>query len=424
MTSGQAPGGRAPGRQAPVAAPTRARAGRVPGFDPALHGFAFPNRFVDVLVSVGAFQLTTAGRCGGMAYLALDHWNAGRPVPPWPGTLWAPGHVPPDGHWLADDIRGRLFDSFRTGTAAKFVTWTQSSDNATWVSKGVSRWTHEDEVPKIVAAIDAGRPVPLGLVVARSLGDLGKNHQVLAYGYEKQPSGRVTILVYDSNSPGREVRLTSEPGQLGWTASNGSQWRGFFVQAYSAKRPRTLGSAAADRAQRLTVGATLTLSHVWTGRTLHSHPAVYTHPGTSGQQQVTAFGGSDHNDLWRIAGPHGTVAEDGRGLTDGDVVRLRHVATGRHLHSHAGIPSPLTGQQEVTAFGMDGAGDGNDDWRVRVDGGGPWLAGSRVRLEHVATGAALHSHRRSDARLTSGQDEVTGFDGRDQNDWWTVLEVR
>ncbi|GIG21425.1 hypothetical protein Cch01nite_21490 [Cellulomonas chitinilytica] len=414
--SGQTPG---------AGTATRARSGRVPGFDPAVHGFAFANRFVDVLLSVGAFEITTSGRCGGMAYLALDHWNAGRPVPRWPATLWAPGRVPPDGHWLADDIRSRLFDSFRTGTAAKFVTWTQSSDNATWISKGVSRWTHEDELPKVVAAVDAGRPVPLGLVVARSLGDIGKNHQVLAYGYEKEPSGRATVLVYDNNSPGQEVRLTSDPGQLGWTASNGPQWRGFFVQAYSAKRPRTIGSVALDEDLHLRTGVTLKLSHVWTGRSLHSHPAVYTHPGTSGQQQVTTYGGSDDNDLWRLAAPHGTPPDDGgRELTDGDVVRLRHVRTGRNLHSHAGFPSPLTGQQEVTAFGTDGVGDGNDDWRVEVDGGGAWLAGSRVRLVHVATGAALHSHRESDPRLTSGQDEVTGFDGRDQNDWWTVLEVR
>ncbi|MGY4645178.1 MIR domain-containing protein [Cellulomonas sp. URHB0016] len=418
MTSGQAAGG-------PT---TRAQARRVPGFDPAVHGFAFANRFVDVFLSVGTFEITTAGRCGGMAYLALDHWTAGRPVPRWPGGLWAPGHVPPDGHWLADDIRGRLFDSFRTGTAAKFVTWTQSSDHATWISKGVSRWTSEDELPKVVAAVDAGRPVPLGLVVARSLGDIGKNHQVLAYGYEKEPSGRVTVLVYDSNSPGREVRLTSEAGEPGWAASNGPRWRGFFVQAYSAKHPRTIGSTPVDAAARLTVGTTVKLSHAWTGRTLHSHPAVYTHPGSSGQQQVTTFGGSDDGDLWRLTGPHGSAPDapggGGNALTDGDVVRLRHVRTGRNLHSHAGFPSPLTGQQEVTAFGTDGVGDHNDDWRVEVDGGGPWLAGSRLRLVHVATGRALHSHHRSDARLTSGQDEVTGFDGRDQNDWWTVLEVR
>jgi len=411
--------------QQPGVAATRARSGRVPGFDPAVHGFAFANRFVDVFLSVGAFEITTAGRCGGMAYLALDHWNAGRPVPRWPGALWAPGRVPPDGHWLADDIRSRLFDSFRTATAAKFVTWSQSSDHATWISKGVTRWTLEDELPKVVAAVDAGRPVPLGLVVARSLGDIGQNHQVLAYGYEKEASGRVTVLVYDNNSPGQEVRLTSEPGRPGWTASNGPQWRGFFVQAYSAKRPRALGSVAVDEGLRLRTGATLRLSHAWTGRSLHSHPAVYTHRGTSGQQQVTTFGGSDDNDLWCLAGPHGTPPNDGgHVLSNGDVVRVRHVVTGRNLHSHAGFPSPLTGQQEVTAFGTDGVGDTNDDWRVEVDGGGPWLAGSRLRLVHVATGVALHSHHRSDPRLTSGQDEVTGFGGRDQNDWWTVLEVR
>ena len=42
---------------------------------------------------------------------------------------------------------------------------------------------------------------------------------------------------------------------------------------------------------------------------------------------------------------------------------------------------------------------------------------------HVATGAALHSHRASDPRLTAGQQEVTGYADRDVNDWWTVLEL-
>jgi dolichyl-phosphate-mannose--protein O-mannosyl transferase len=46
-----------------------------------------------------------------------------------------------------------------------------------------------------------------------------------------------------------------------------------------------------------------------------------------------------------------------------------------------------------------------------------------VRLVHVATNAALHSHRASDARLTAGQQEVTGYAKRDVNDWWTVLEL-
>jgi dolichyl-phosphate-mannose--protein O-mannosyl transferase len=42
----------------------------------------------------------------------------------------------------------------------------------------------------------------------------------------------------------------------------------------------------------------------------------------------------------------------------------------------------------------------------------------------VRTGAALHSHRHHDDVTTGGQQEVTGFGDRDDNDWWTVLEAR
>ena len=404
------------------------RSHRAVDFDPAVHGFLFPNAFVDELLTLpNGTTITTSGRCGGMSYAALDYFLSGRPVPRWAADLYAPLRVPPDEHWLARYLQERQVQSFFTGSATKFVTWTLHSDDETWVFKGVSRWTKEEEVPRVVASVDAGRPVVLGLVVARSLGKVGDNHQVVAYGYDvDRESGRTVLRVYDPNTPGREVLLESDGDQRDWTASNGRRWRGFFVQDYTPKAPRVLTRHAPSRDQQVRTGDVVKLSHVWTGRTLHSHGLAYTHPGTSGQQQVTAFDGSDDNDLWRLAAPHGNAVGvgDGHALRHGDVLRLRHVETSRHLHSHRGFPSPVTGQQEVTAFGRGGAGDTNDDWRVEVDGGGRWRGGSRVRLVHVATGVALHSHRASDPQLTAGQQEVTGFAGRDGNDWWSLLEVR
>lgn len=412
----------------PVPTDDDTRARRRVDFDPAVHGFAFPNAFVDELITLpNGTTITTAGRCGGMSYAVLDYFLSGRPVPRWSADLYAPQRVPPDENWLARYVQERQLQSFLTGSATKFVTWTLHSDHETWVFKGVSRWTKEEEVPRVIGSIDAGRPVVLGLVVARSLGKVGDNHQVVAYGYDvDDASGRVALQVYDPNSPGREVLLTSEPGQKDWSASNGRRWRGFFVQDYTPKPPRVLTRTAPSRDRQVSTGDVVKLSHVWTGRSLHSHGLAYTHPGSSGQQQVTAFDGSDDNDLWRLAAPHGNAVAvgDGHALRHGDVLRLRHVETGRNLHSHRRFPSPLTGQQEVTAFGRDGVGDAGDDWRVEVDGGGRWRAGSRVRLVHVGTGVSLHSHRRTDPQLTAGQQEVTGFTGRDGNDWWTVLEVR
>jgi len=170
-------------------------------------------------------------------------------------------------------------------------------------------------------------------------------------------------------------------------------------------------------------GAVVKLQHAATSLLLHSHPLHYGHPGGSGQQQVTCFGGYDDNDNWRLKGPDGVAGEfrAGERVQHGDVIRLEHVRTGRNLHSHGGFRSPVTGQQEVTCFGDAGVGDGNDNWRVEVEGGGAVELGVPMRLVHEATGAALHSHDGfSHPDWTRGQQEVTGFLDRDGNDFWRM----
>jgi endonuclease/exonuclease/phosphatase family metal-dependent hydrolase len=172
-------------------------------------------------------------------------------------------------------------------------------------------------------------------------------------------------------------------------------------------------------------GSTLTIRHWATGGHLHSHPYNYGHVGSSGQQQVTAFLGSDDNDLWRIKPRHGSREGAGAGpVSHGDVIRLEHIPTRRNLHSHLGYPSPVTGQQEVTSFGTNGQGDGNDDWRVEVKNDDYLSLGGMVKFVHGATNVALHSHYGfNHPQWTQGQQEVTGFRGRDDNDWWYVSEV-
>ncbi|RHA40115.1 hypothetical protein [Cellulomonas rhizosphaerae] len=372
-------------------------------FDPAVHGFGFPNAFHDDLLTLpNGMKISTAGRCGGMAYLSLDLFHSGAPAPRWGAGLYAPKRVPPDENWLADVIRGRLFDSFKVLSAATFITWSMHPDGALGPLKGVARWTSQDELPQVVRAVDEGRPVPLGLVVARSIGAIGKNHQVVAHGYAR--TGDVTsLLITDSNSPGQEVTLTPVKG--GWKASNGPTWRGFFVQDYKPRKPTVLTRAPADPARAIGPGSVVVLSHVWTGMTLHADRTPWSYDGCPLGTRVTAVRSTATDDeCWAVeAGTAGRV-------------RLRHVATGSYLGSPRGSRSPVTGQQGVRV------GSTPNEWRVEVDG--TWTAGARVRLVHAETGAALHSHLHADERTTGGQQEVTGFAGRDDNDWWTVLEAR
>jgi hypothetical protein len=199
------------------------------------------------------------------------------------------------------------------------------------------------------------------MIDATNLGQIGsENHQVLAYGYEWHSKANIMkVFVYDNNTVGREVVLSSEPGNQHFDATNTDPWRGFFVVDYSQKNPPvfTTNPPAANAAVRY--GQTIKVSHLMTGLTLHSHALNYGHEGSSGQQQVTCFRGADDNDLWRIKGPDGTDAnyKINEVVQHGDVIRLEHVLTKRNLHSHSGHPSPVTGQQEVTCFGSEGQGD-------------------------------------------------------------------
>ena len=173
----------------------------------------------------------------------------------------------------------------------------------------------------------------------------------------------------------------------------------------------------------LAYGMQLKLQHKGTGCRLHSHD--FGCPGGSKQQQVTGFYGEDDNDWWRIKAAHGEAEPlAGTHVEDGDVIRLQHVATGRNLHSHS-IASPVTNQQEVSAFGEGGHGDTNCNWRVRL---GQDDHGA-IRLHHVNTGRGadhhyLHSHGRMLPWWERRQGEVTVFGGKNRDDLWRVQRFR
>ena len=85
----------------------------------------------------------------------------------------------------------------------------------------------------------------------------------------------------------------------------------------------------------------------------------------------------------------------------------------------------------MTCSGEQGVGDANDDWRVHIEGGGTWVLGKRIRLIHVLTNHALHSHVHlymhkdvhEDAGPLTSLQEVTAFPSRDDNDWWFMIQV-
>lgn len=108
----------------------------------------------------------------------------------------------------------------------------------------------------------------------------------------------------------------------------------------------------------------------------------------SGQQLVTVSpDNSRRTTFWIIREAHGQPpCVTGTKIPYGSKLRLTHLLTQTNLHSH-NVRSPLSSQQEVSGYGIDGEGDGGDDWIVSpVRGSGThWKRDEEVTVKHVDT---------------------------------------
>ncbi|KAM6174536.1 stromal cell-derived factor 2 isoform 2-T2 [Erethizon dorsatum] len=142
-------------------------------------------------------------------------------------------------------------------------------------------------------------------------------------------------------------------------------------------------AVAASNLAVVTCGSVLKLLNTRHNVRLHSHDVRY--GSGSGQQSVTGVTSvDDSNSYWRIRGKTATVCERGTPIKCGQPIRLTHVNTGRNLHSHH-FTSPLSGNQEVSAFGEEGEGE-------------------------------------QYGRPISGQKEVHGMAQPSQNNYWKAME--
>lgn len=65
------------------------------------------------------------------------------------------------------------------------------------------------------------------------------------------------------------------------------------------------------------------------------------------------------------------------------IVRLEHSATKKNLHSHL-VSSPLSGKQEVSAYGEKGEGDTGDNWII-ICSNDFWERDDTIILKHIDT---------------------------------------
>ncbi|XP_075584705.1 protein Malvolio [Dermatophagoides farinae] len=169
----------------------------------------------------------------------------------------------------------------------------------------------------------------------------------------------------------------------------------------------------------VTCGSVLKLMNVNSGIRLHSHDIKY--GSGSGQQSVTGTDKQeDVNSYWQIGAKTDEQCERGTPIECGSIIRLTHLQTKKNLHSHH-FPSPLSHNQEVSAFGKDGDGDTGDNWQI-LCGGKHWELNSNIRFKHVDTEMYLSSSGHVYGRPIQGQMEIIASTYSDSSVYWIAKE--
>jgi dolichyl-phosphate-mannose--protein O-mannosyl transferase len=135
----------------------------------------------------------------------------------------------------------------------------------------------------------------------------------------------------------------------------------------------------------------------------------------SGQQIVTSVANpTTSNALWWVRGPNDIdgrsdeipackSGEPAEKIPCGSVLRLTHLTTMKNLHSHD-QKSPLSRQQEVSAYGTgDGLGDNGDDWKL-ICSTAYWKREAMVQFLHVDSQKYLGASSTVKVSLTASRD--------------------
>ncbi|XP_002736235.1 stromal cell-derived factor 2-like [Saccoglossus kowalevskii] len=169
----------------------------------------------------------------------------------------------------------------------------------------------------------------------------------------------------------------------------------------------------------VTCGSVIKLKNSKYNVRLHSHDVKY--GSGSGQQSVTGMEkAGDGNSYWQIKGKTQKSCQRGTPIKCGQSIRLLHLNTKRNLHSHM-FESPLSNNQEVSAFGEEGEGDEGDNWAITCSST-LWRRDQPVRLKHVATEAYLAAVDQVYGRPIRGQREIAAISNPSQATQWTVME--
>lgn len=172
-----------------------------------------------------------------------------------------------------------------------------------------------------------------------------------------------------------------------------------------------------DEFKYVTCGSVVKLYNQRQGIRLHSHDVKY--GSGSGQQSVTGSpSADDNNSYWVVKGEHKGHCTRGTKVKCGDKLRLQHLSTKRNLHSHL-FQSPISHNQEVSAFGEEGDGDTGDNWIVKCSGKF-WNRKDKIRFKHDDTERYLHASSDQYGRPIAGQHEICAYHNEDSANLWVA----
>ncbi len=184
---------------------------KILAFDTKTTGFHFSNTF---------------NCCGGMSAGALNRFI---------GKKGAPAQTDPPA--VGDALYKEIFDrQVRTLTAqvvAEIGIWQVSPDQPHTLAPHSVSFRTKQQWPHLYKRINDGKPTILVLIEAEGVTDPSVNHQVLAFGYEWNPTTKdLKVHVYDPNYPNQPMYLTmtlAGDHLNGRQSAGGSRLRGFFV---------------------------------------------------------------------------------------------------------------------------------------------------------------------------------------------------
>lgn len=206
--------------------------GKWTSFNPKVHGFAFANSFTNTN-RFEQIRIVMEGRCGGMAYAALDYFYNNISIP-------ASSGLPTDGTCGGNYIYERLMASFHDVWQPLSHRILPSPTN--WYGMGVKGGSNFEEIKR---EVDRNSPKPMVLVSLQSIipglvGDVGSCHQVCGIGYYEgnQNAEDIRVYIYDPNHPGKWAYLKPNLGDClfeEWVVEDDGQerkvhsWKNYFA---------------------------------------------------------------------------------------------------------------------------------------------------------------------------------------------------